>query len=178
MVDNIPSVPSDGNIATWLVPAIADPKNPTATELAAASIVDISCYLTKDGFAMTTEQASIPDERLCSTQVYNQPGTKTYGLTLTGIDNTNATDGATPTPAALPNDLVDTLVEGVEQFLVRRRGVPFDTPVAADQKVTVIPFKPGVKQDVAAESNSVTRSTWTNFVTGDVEVEVAVVAGS
>jgi hypothetical protein len=167
MVD-IPSTPADGNVATWLVPTIADPTAPTVTEVTAG--VDVSCYLTPDGFALTVDQATITDERLCSTETFGQPGRKSYTLALTGIDNTNSENEATF------NELVDTLVEGTDMFLVRRRGVAFDEPFAADQKVTVIPFKPGVKQDVQVEANSVLRSTWTCFVTGTVQVEVALVA--
>jgi hypothetical protein len=168
---DIPSTPSDGNVATWLVPAIANTEAPTVAELTGAGVVDISCYLTPDGFALTVDQATITDERLCSTETYGKPGRKTYGLTLTGIDNTNSPDEDTA------NELVDTLVEGAGQYLVRRRGIAFDTPAAAGQKVTVIPFQPGVKQDVAPEANSVIRSTWTSFVTGSVQPEVEVVAG-
>jgi len=168
MVD-VPSTPADGNVATWLVPTIANPGAPSlATDL--ASKVDVSCYLTPDGFALTVDQATISDERLCSTETFGQPGRKTYSLALTGIDNTNSANETTD------NDLVDELVEGTEMFLVRRRGVPFDQALAATDKVTVIPFKPGVKQDVPMEANSVLRSTWTCFVTGTVEVEVSVVA--
>lgn len=170
-MSNIPSTPSDGNIKTVLVSAIADPAAPTVTELTGASVEDISCYLTKDGFALTVDQATITDERLCSTQVFGKPGTKTYGLTLTGIDNTNSDFASTD------NVLVDTLVEGASMFLVRRRGKAFDEPIEAGDMVTVIPFDVGVKQDVAPESNSVIRSTWTQFVSGDVETDVAVVAG-
>jgi len=169
MVD-VPSTPADGNIATWLVPTVADTTAPTVTEIAAG--VDVSCYLTPDGFSLTIDQATISDERLCSTETFAQPGRKSYTLTLTGIDNTNSPNEATD------NELVDTLVEGTEMYLVRRRGVPFDQEIAADDKVTVIPFKPGVKQDVAPEANSVIRSTWTGFVTGAVQTEVSVVGGS
>jgi hypothetical protein len=166
---DVPSTPADGNVGTWLVPAIANTAAPSlATDL--ATPVDVSCYLTPDGFAITVDQATITDERLCSTETFGQPGRKSYGLNLTGIDNTNSANEATD------NDLVDTLVEGTAMYLVRRRGVPFDQALAAGDKVTVIPFKPGVKQDVPMEANSVLRSTWACFVTGSVQTEVAVVA--
>lgn len=168
---DIPSTPSDGNVKTVLVSAIADTSVPKITELNAVSAVDVSCYLTPDGFALTVDQATIADERLCSTETFGQPGRKTYGLTLTGIDNTNSDNEDDS------NELVDTLVEGASLYLVRRRGKPFDEDFATGDKVTVIPFKPGVKQDVAPEANSVIRSTWTSFVTGTVQVEVAAVAG-
>ncbi|MDF2915992.1 MAG: hypothetical protein K0S70_209 [Microbacterium sp.] len=169
---DVPSTPSDGNVKTAIVTALADPGAPALTELNAVTTEDVSCYLTPDGFAMTLEQATITDERLCSTETFGQPGRKTYGLTLTGIDNTNSANEATD------NVLVDTLVEGTQLYLVRRRGVPFDDAWATGDKVTVIPFKPGVKTDVAPEANSVIRSTWQCFVTGGVQTEVAVVAGA
>lgn len=168
---DVPSTPSDGNVKTTIVTAIADTSAPKLTELNAVSSKDVSCYLTPDGFALTLEQATITDERLCSTETYGQPGRKTYGLALTGIDNTNSA-------SETDNDLVDALVEGTQLYLVRRRGVPFDDAWATGDKVTVIPFKPGVKMDVAPEANSVIRSTWQAFVTGQVQVEVAVVAGA
>lgn len=167
MVD-IPSTPFDGNMAVWLVPAIANPAAPTVAEITAGT--DISCYLTPDGYAPTAEQATITDERLCSTETFGQPGRKTRGLALTGIDNTNSTHQTTF------NELVDTLVEGTEMFVVRRRGIPYETAIAAAQKVSVLPIKPGMKQDVPPEANSVTRSTWPTFVTGTGHDDVAVVA--
>lgn len=168
---DVPSTPSDGNVKTVIVTALADPAAPKLTELDAVSSKDVSCYLTPDGFALTLEQATITDERLCSTETFGQPGRKTYGLSLTGIDNTNSANETSS------NALVDALVEGTQLYLVRRRGVPFDDAWATGDKVTVIPFKPGVKMDVAPEANSVIRSTWQAFVTGQVQVEVAVVAG-
>lgn len=167
---DIPSTPFDGNMAVWLVPTIANPAAPTVAEIAAG--VDISCYLTPDGYAPTADQATITDDRLCSTETFGQPGRKTRGLTLTGIDNTNSTNETTY------NELVDTLVEGTPMFVVRRRGIPYETPIAAAQQVSVLPIKPGMKQDVAPEANSVIRSTWPTFVTGTGYDDIAVVAGA
>lgn len=170
-MSNIPATPADGNFRADLVSAIADPSAPKLTELDAVSTVKASCYFTKDGVAMTIDQATITDERLCSTQVFGQPGTKTFSLSLTGIDNTNTEFEATD------NELVDALVEGSEWFLVLRRGKPYDEAYAVDDKVTVVPFKVGVKQAVPPEANSLIRSTWSAFITADVETDVAVVAG-
>jgi hypothetical protein len=166
---DVPSTPADGNVATWLVPTIADPSAPTVAEIEAG--VDISCYLTTDGFSLTVDQATITDERECSKEVYGKPGSKTWSLTLTGIDNTNSSNEATH------NEFVDAMVEGTPQFVVRRRGVEFDTAVTATtQKVTVIPIEAGVKQFVPHERNSVIRSTYTAFVTAEVRLEVPVAA--
>lgn len=169
-VSNIPSTPADGNVKTVLAVAVADRTAPTLTEANAVTSVDISCYLTSGGFALTSDQATIADERECTTQVYGQPGRKTKGLTITGIDNTNTA------LEALYNKLVETLVEGEEIVALRRRGKAFDLPFVAADKVTVIPFKPGEKAEVAPEANSVQRSTWPCFITGDVETDVEIVA--
>lgn len=170
MSGNIPSTPADGNVKTVLVLAIANTKIPKLTEISAVSTVDISCYLTSGGFAFTSDQATIADERECTTQVFGQPGRKTKSLAITGIDNTN-----TALEAAY-NELADTLVEGQDIFAVRRRGKAFDAPFAVGDKVTVIPFKPGEKAEVAPEANSVQRSMWPCFITADVQTDVELVA--
>lgn len=171
MVD-IPSTPADGNIRTVILVALADPANPTLAELNAATAVDISCYLTPGGFALTGDQATIADERECSTEVFGQPGRKTRGLTITGIDNTNSTNETTY------NKLADVMTEGTQLYAARRRGIAFDAAWAATDRVTTVPFKPGEKQEVAAEANSVQRSTWPCFITGGVQTDVEVDAGS
>lgn len=163
----IPSTPADGNIKTVILTTPpADPLAPTATELNAG--VDISCYLTPGGFALTNDQGTITDERECSTQVFGQPGRKTFSLAITGIDNTNSANESEF------NDLVDALPEGAQRHAYRRRGKAFDGAFASAEKVWLVPFKPGMKSEVASEANSVLRSTWAAFITGNVaEVTVA-----
>jgi hypothetical protein len=166
---DIPSTPADGTIRTVICTAIADTTAPDVDELNAGTTKDISCYLVPGGFDLGMDQATTADERECSTDVFGQPGRKTPSLSITGIDNTNSANEATY------NDLVDILTEGTQLYAVRRRGVAYDTAWAVDDTVTVIPFKPGEKQEVAAEANSVTRSMWPCFVTGAVQTDVAVV---
>lgn len=164
----IPSTPADGNIKTVILTTPpANPDAPTVAELNAG--VDISCYLTPGGFALTNDQGTITDERECSTQVFGQPGRKTFGLTITGIDNTNSANETEY------NELVDALPEGAQRHAYRRRGKAFDAAFAATDTVWHIPFKPGMKSEVASEANSVLRSQWASFITGNVS-EVAVVA--
>ena len=165
----IPSTPADGNVKVVLVPAVADAANPTLAELTAETAVDISCYLTGDGWQPTQDQATITDERLCSTQTFGKPGRKTLGLTLRVIDNTN-----TPYEAEY-NAAVDTLVEGSQLYAVYRAGLPFDEPFAAGQTVRVWPFNPGMKQNDPPEANSVLKATYPTFITSDV-VDVVTVA--
>ena len=165
----IPSIPADGNKLVLVVPAIADVDAPTIAELTAASVVDISCYLTGDGWSPSKEQASIADERLCSTETFERPGRKTRGLEVTYIDNTNS-----PYEAEF-NKAVDTLVEGTDHYIVTRRGLPYEQPLAAGQIVEIWPVTAGEQREVPEEANSVTRTIQKLFVRGPVR-RVAVAA--
>lgn len=157
MPNAIPSTPADGNVKV-VVATVAAGTAPTLTELESA--IDISCYLTADGFAYAMEQATISDERLCSTETFNLPGRKSHTLTLTGIDNTNS-DLETEY-----NEFVDSLPEGASRVIVYRSGLPFDEPFAAAQKVRQIPITAGAKSELPPEANSVLRSMINTFVSG------------
>jgi hypothetical protein len=168
----VPSTPADGNIRTVLVPAIADETlaEVTVAEATAATAAHISCYLTPGGYAITVDQATITDERECDTVTRNAPGRKTYSLGITGIDNTNTTLSTTD------NELADALTEGSHWYAIRRRGKAFDTEFTAGDVVSVTEFTVGAKAEVAAEANSVLRSTWNTFVVAH-EPNAAIVAG-
>lgn len=164
---DLPAVPSDGNVKVVIVPAIALTTAPTATELNAGTVKDISCYLTSDGFSPSLSEQTITDERLCSTATFEQPGRSQRSLDVTYIDNTNTTDD---------NDAKATLVPGSPMFLVVRRGKSFDAVFAAADKVSVWPIKPGQYSDLPPEANSVLKTSQKLFVTGEVQVDVAVTA--
>ena len=157
MPNAIPSTPADGNVKV-VVATVAAGTVPTLTELESA--IDISCYLTADGFAYAMEQATISDERLCSTETFSLPGRKSHTLSLTGIDNTNSE------LETEYNEFVEALPEGASRVVVHRQGLPFDEPFAAGQKVRQIPIRVGAKAEVAPEANSVLRSTISTFVEG------------
>ena len=165
---NIPSTPADGNIKTVVVTTLADPSKPSVTELNAGT--DISCYITLGGFAYTTSQATISDQRECSDQDYQRPGRKSVSdASVTVIDNTNSE------LAEEYNGAVTAMAEGKTGYIVRRRGLPAADEWAADQTVTVIPVIFGEKQLVAQEENSVQRSQIPFFVTGEWHMENATV---
>lgn len=166
----IPSTPADGNFKVVYVPAIEDTKDPKLSELNAAGALDISCYLTGDGWNPTKEQATIPDQRLCSRQEYGRPGRKTPGLSITVIDNTNSDN------ASDANEAVETITEGAKGYFVERIGVAYEEPFAAGQKVSIYPATSGEKQPLAPEANSVTRSTIPQFIFADVQTDVPVAA--
>lgn len=167
---DIPSTPADGNQKVLLVAAIANTAAPTVAELTAVGVVDISCYLTGDGFTPSLSEQVIADERLCSKQTYEQPGRSQYGLEVAYIDNTNSPNMATD------NKAKDTLVPGTAQYLVVRRGKDFATAITAADKVTVYPIKPGKYNELPGEANSVLKIGQKLFVTGEVKTSVAVTA--
>ena len=168
---DIPSTPADENVSVILVQALADPDAPAVDELTGGTVVDISCYLTSDGYNPGLDEQVISDERLCSKQIFEQPGRNSRTLSLTYIDNTNSANAATD------NKAKETLEPGVDLFLVGRRGVKFE-PYAVGQKVWVWPIKPGEYNDLPPEANSVLKTTQKQFVTGSVRTDVAVVAGA
>ena len=169
MPNAVPSIPADGNLSVIILTAMAGDA-PTVSEIEASTSADVSCYLTPDGFALTIDQATITDDRLCSTETFNKPGRKSYTLQLTGIDNSNSEFEDEY------NELVDILPEGAQRYAVYRRGVAYDSPYEVGQEVRVVPFQVGVRSEVPAEANSVIRSMWNCFVTGPSKF-VDVVAG-
>ena len=171
MAVSIPSTPADGNVLVKLVAAIADTSAPkVATELDAVSSEDISCYLTGGGYKPSLSEQVITDERLCTTQTYEQKGRSQRGLEVEYIDNTNSPEAETYNVAK------DTLVPGSKHFLVVRTGLPYDTALAAGQKVTVYPVTAGEYNDLPPEANSVLKTGQKLFVTGQVEIGAVTVA--
>lgn len=157
-MSNIPATPADGNFAVWIVPTIADPDAPTVTELAAGTLVDISCYIAAGGYTDTLEQAAIADERLCDTFVAELPGRITPSVEITFIDNTNS-----PLEEDF-NEAVDALAPNANYWIATRRGIAFNTPPAADQVVNLRNVIGGVHNPLPPEANSVTRSSAKQFV--------------
>jgi hypothetical protein len=158
MVD-LPSTPADGNVKIVWTPTIADTAAPTATILNGATTVDLSCYLTGDGFTPGLDEATISDPRLCETETFEQPGRASRTLTVTYINNSNT---------ALDNEAYETLVPGTTGYIVRREGKPFDDDFAASDEVEVWPVKAGKRSKLPPEANSVLRVTQKMFVTGRV----------
>lgn len=166
---NIPSTPADGNIKTVLVPAVADLDSPTIIVANGGTAIDISCFLTPGGFALTVDQATTTDERECDTIVRGAPGRKTPALTITGIDNTNST--------VTDNDLAEALTEGSTWVALRRRGKAHTAAFVVGDVVTATEFTVGVRSEVAAEANSVLRSVWSTFINA-FEPDAVMVSGA
>lgn len=165
---SIPATPSDGNLLIVAGLNFADITAPTLSEASAVSGADLSCYAT--ALDVTLDQATITDERLCTTDVFEQPGRKTHGLSITAIDNTNSSDEEDY------NLAVETLVEGTVFDVLIRRGKAFDTPLAAGDTVRIYRVKVGAKVDLAPEANSTIKSQWKLFIVGSPAFDVKLTA--
>lgn len=164
-------VPADGTVSVRFVTALTNPAAPKlATEINAASSVDLSCLLTKDGFAPGAEASTITDERLCSKQVFEDFGTVTYSIdNITYIfDPQNTASESNKAYAALPT--------GATGYLVVRWGKDVDTAWAAGDKVDVYPVKMGPRVKQAPEANSKLKVQQKPYVTGPFQEDVALVA--
>lgn len=162
---DIPSTPADGTLKVLWVPAIADPSAPTLAELTAVSVVDVSCYLTKDGWVPGLSENTITDDRLCDTQTYEKPGSHSRSLQIKYVEN----------PGSLTyNKAYDTFVPLTAGFFVARKGMPYDTALAAAQKVWVWPSQMGQRDPLPPEKDSVMRVQQKVFITGRTRTDVAI----
>jgi hypothetical protein len=154
------SVGTDGNVKITVVLTIANTAAPTAAELNAGTTVPADGYITGDGYSASAEQATVADERIGTTQTFEQPGRKTKSLSLTYVHNP-----ASPTN----NALFLALTEGADVYVVTRFGLPRTTTHASAQKVQVWPVKCGEPMPQYNGANSVQTITQKLFVTGDVK---------
>jgi len=146
-------VPADGNVKVVFVPTIADPKAPTLAELNATSALDITCGVTGGGFTTSTDVQTLTDERLCSTQTFEDVGTFTYAID--DIEYIIDPQDVSPTGE---NKIYKTLVPGTAGFIVVRYGVAYDTAFAAGDVVDVYPVKLGPQVKSAPERNTKLRA--------------------
>ena len=156
----LPSTPADGNTLVLILPEVADLKAITVAEATAPSVVDISCYLTGDGYSPSLDEQVVSDERLCDTETREVPGRHSRGLDLTYIDNTNSVGGEDI------NEAAETLVPGSRHVIFVRRGLPTDTPLAAGQKYTAYRVTEGQQNELPPEANSVFKISQKQFVNG------------
>lgn len=165
---NIPSTPADGARRLIFTSALANPAAPTLAELNSGSNVDISCYLTSDGWNPGLEEATITDGRFCDTETYARPGRTSRSLSITYITNPDDDEF---------DEAAETLVRGVRGFFVLRTGPDFDAAWAATtQKVDVWPVQMGEQSDVVDGENAVLKITQGAFPTGPVLRRVTVAA--
>lgn len=164
---DIPSTPADGNVKVVWVPTIADPDAPTVTEVTGGTVVDVSCYLTGSGWNPGLSEQTVTDDRLCSTETFEQMGRSQRTLAVQYIDNpTSATD----------NDAFEAFVPGTTGYFVVRRGEAYDTALAAADVVDVWPVTAGQYSPLPPEANSVLKVDQKMFVTARVRIGVPVAA--
>lgn len=119
----------DGNTKVTFVPAIADISAPkAATELSAASAVDLQDYITPDGANVAAPTEAVIDASvLSSTADFEAPGRYKLAtdLTMQRDDTVTSDKGWT------------TMVRGTKGFLVVRRNKPAGTAYAVGDVLEV-----------------------------------------
>ena len=137
----IPGTSADGNITTLWVPTIKDIKAPTMAELEAGT--DISNYVMLGGWSFDPSQDAVSDQRENAVQDFGAPGRKSAGdISIEVIDNTNT----------------EHQEQGASGYIVRRRGIATDTPLAVGQKLTVVSVICGEKQVINPDASTMIRS--------------------
>jgi hypothetical protein len=160
---------ADGSIKVVWVATLADPSAPTATEVNAGTTVDLSCYLTGDGWSQTTDESAVTDDRLCSRKIFERPGRSTDHVDLKYVYRAQA-------PLASDNKAYITLRDRTEGFLVSRYGRDYEDALAAADIVDVIPAQCGVQQKLPREDNGVLKIGQKVYVTGEIQRDVAIAA--
>ncbi|BAQ32089.1 hypothetical protein [Bifidobacterium scardovii] len=156
MPNNVNAHLEDGRVKTVAVKSIADVKAPTLAELTADGAVDLSYWLTSDGWKLTHSQDMIDDDREGAAAVGQIPGQEKYtDGTMQVLDNVNVMNGNTPES----NDAVEQLVQGSKWYIVRRRGADTDSAWKEGEKVSVFPVTIGIRTPVAHAANQRQLST-------------------
>ena len=166
-----------GKDSWFLVPTIADQTAPTATEINAATGLNISCYLLASYGGVTQNATRVSLERLlCETSTTEGLGEVTYSME----DMTIVFD---PQGAAASEgkEAFELIQDGdFTGYAVRRQGVSADTgDVTAGEFVDVIPVEIG--KPLPGKSNTDASGIYTATapvaVTGEPSFNVAVAAG-
>lgn len=161
---------ADGAVKVQWVPTIATPAEPTLTEISGG--LELSGFLTAGGFSPSVDQQTINDERLCTTQVFEQPGRYTYKLEIEYVYNQQAA-------AADPdNEAYETLKRNTAGFIVARWGDLYTVDWAAGDIVDVYPSVCGFQIKQQPEANSVLKCKQTIYLSNVVQNDVAILSGS
>lgn len=162
-----PSIPVDGNLLVLTAPAIADIDNPTLAEVQAASVKEITCYLQDSKVGVSKEQGTIPDRRMCMTTALQVPGQGT----ATADDITYVYDPQAPAGDPM-NVAYDARPEGSLVYDLVRRGLPYDTPLAAGQVFEVQVVRNGVRWDSSNATEDFSKITQKRFLSAYAEKAV------
>jgi hypothetical protein len=155
------SITGDGNVKVSWVVTIANTATPaSATELNAVSSVDLSEYLTGDGFMPDTGEDEVVDARLSTTQNFTRPGRISESLELQYVWQAQGT----PTD----NKAFTTLTYKAAGFVVVRWGVAYGTAFASGNKVDVYPAVCGIQRKQPPEANGILKVKQKIFVSSSV----------
>lgn len=172
MTQPIPtSIPADGSLKVLWVPTIATPAEPTVDELTDTTVVDLSCYLTDDGYTPSLDEQVSTDNRLCSRQTFERRGRFTYGLNITYVyqgQNLTVND----------NKAFATLRAGELGYVVSRWGADYEDAIEAGDLVEVWPAECGEQMKQQPEANGRLRIMQRIFIRSSVAKDVPVLAGS
>jgi hypothetical protein len=171
-------IEGEGNVKVAFLPAIANTASPSvAGDFAAA--IDLSCYVTGDGFAPGGSQEERTDRRLCSRQVFGSPGSITY--TIGELTYVYAPQD--PTGTGNENDAYSELTPDRVGFIAVRFGIAFETAWTAAQIADIYPvimgaqFKnPPVAAAAGGAGTSKLTVRQTPYVSGPAILDVALVA--
>ncbi len=138
-----PGVVGDGMVRlSWITTF----NGTSLTAVAATAGVDLSCYMTSDGFNRQVNEQVVTDDRLCTVQSGEEPGRYMETLDLKYIwDQQNLTPS--------DNLAYTTLKRGTKGFLVVRYAMPFTGAFAAEQIVDVIAGTAGVQKRTPVAAN-------------------------
>lgn len=168
MPTNVPAAtPSDGNFKLQWVPAIAITSAPkVATEIKAASSLDLTCFL-KEPWGASTSVESVEDWRACLRTVLTTPGTSKTELQDIIVTH------KVQVPADVANKAYAALSPGSQGYLVARYGVDVDTDWAAAQIVDVFPVTVASRDKLPIERNSQLKAKVTIMLRDVAQTDVA-----
>lgn len=162
-----------GNESVLYVAAIADLEAPTVAELTAVGVANISCFLS--GFAPQGNQDSVEDRRLCSEQIFEDPGD--VAISIDNLEYVYYPQASAPSPT---NKAYEVLKKDVVGYLVDRRGLNARTvAIAAAQLVDIYPIRLGEQFRMPldpGEQGGKFRITQKAFVTGPYQYDAVVAA--
>lgn len=170
MSDNVPiSIAADGSVKALWVPAIATTSEPTIDEVTDLTVIDLSCYLTADGWTPATDEQVSTDDRLCSRQTFEKRGRVTESLEITYVYQGQDLE-------AEDNQAFATLRENESGFVTVRWGADYEIDMEVGDLVDVYTVTCGVQRKQAPEANGRLRVMQKLFVTNRLHRDVEIVA--
>ena len=137
----MPDIVNDGMVKVVWVTTLSSTSSPTATQINAG--VDLTPFITADGFEWTTSEATVDTSALNSVDDTAIPGRRADEIELTFK---NQGDSAAPWT---------TFASNPDGWIVERRGVAYGTAIAASQKVRVFPVRAGFRNKLPVAANEV-----------------------